>query len=151
MGKLKNHKYLKCNRGSIVSSDNHTLCIHCLGDDNFVDLQDRVCEDCKRFGDSTFRCRRYDLVARQASCFQTMLEKEDRGGGQGSGVSQAGSVSGSQSMGSLSQSRGHSVVSSGASSCSRAPSLSQSKVQVEVEVALSEGDDEFLEIFVTEP
>ena len=55
------------------------------------------------------------------------------------------------SQGSLSQSRGRSVVSSGTSSRSKAPSRTQSKAQTEVEMALSEGDDEFLQIYVTEP
>ena len=43
------------------------------------------------------------------------------------------------------------MVSSGASSRSRVPSRTPSKAQTEVEVALSEGDDEFLEIEVFEP
>ena len=76
MGKMKNHRCLKCNRGTMVHSDKHTLCISCLGGEHFVDLKDRVCEQCKGLGDSTYRRRRYDWVARQADRFKTMLEKE---------------------------------------------------------------------------
>ena len=126
-----------------MDADKHTLCIDCLGGDHFADLKDRVCEQCMCLGDSIYRQRRHDWVHRQCDKFNIMLENEDGGGG----ASQAGSLAMSRSQGSLSQSRGRSVVSSGALSRSKARSQTQSKAQIEVEVALSEGDDE---IFVTE-
>ena len=100
-----------------MESDKHTLCIDSLVVDHFVDLQDRVCEQCMGLGDSTYRRRRHDWVQRQMSKFNSMLEKED-----GGRSSQAASLTVSRSRGSLSQSRGRSVVSSGALSHSKAPS-----------------------------
>ena len=78
---VKNHRCLNYRRGSIRDSDKHTLCIDCLGDDHFVDIKDRMCEQCMGLGESNYRWRRHDWVQRQLAKFNTMLEKEDGGGG----------------------------------------------------------------------
>ena len=74
--KNPNHRYQAC-RSTIKASDKHTLCIRCLGDDHFVDLGDRVCEDCLGLGESAYRCRRMQWADRWSRHFTAMLDEQE--------------------------------------------------------------------------
>ena len=138
-----NHRCQTC-RSTIKASDKHTLCVRCLGDEHFVGLGDRVCEDCLGLKKGTYRRRIRHWANRQSLRFAAMVDEQE-----GGESSQVESLTSSQSQ-SQSQ-RGRSMGSSGASSRSRAPSRTQSRAQTKFEVELSEGDDDFLSIYVAEP